>query len=94
MQSDGRFAESYARQRSGSGYGLLRVRQEMRERGLSDTVIASALESIEADWFALAEEAYRKKFGETPAADLKEKAKRVRFMQYRGFDSEHYQHLL
>jgi regulatory protein len=35
-----------------------------------------------------------KKFGAPGPVDLKEKARRARFMQYRGFSSDHYQHLL
>jgi regulatory protein len=93
LQSDERFAESFARQRTGRGYGLSRVQQEMRTRGLSDTQISNALDAVDADWFALAEEVYRKKFGFQKPLDLKDKAKRARFMQYRGFSAEHYQHL-
>ena len=104
LQSDQRFADSFARQRAGRGYGPQRVRQEMRDRGLSDADIAVAFERNELDWFALAEEVFRKKF-DAPAApgtqqsslqpsDLKEKARRARFMQYRGFSTDHFRHLL
>ena len=94
LLSDERYAQSYAWQRSGRGYGPLRVRQEMRERGLSDSEIASAFDHVERDWFALATEAFHKKFGEPGRVDIKEKARRIRFMQYRGFNAEHYQHLI
>jgi regulatory protein len=94
LQSDDRFAESFARQRAGRGYGPARVRQEMREKNLSDIAIARAFETAELDWWALAEKVYRKKFGEPGALELKEKARRVRFMQYRGFSADHYEHLL
>jgi len=94
LQSDDRYAQGYARQRGSRGYGPVRVRQEMRERGLSDSEVASAFEDVELDWFALAAEAFHKKFGEPGRVDLKEKARRIRFMQYRGFNAEHYQHLV
>ena len=99
LQSDQRFAESFARQRSGRGYGPQRVRQEMREKGLSDADIARAFEVAEVDWYDLAGEVFRKKFGcrveaDRSRPDLKEKARRVRFMQYRGFSADHYQHLV
>jgi len=42
----------------------------------------------------LAQEVFCKKFGAPAPVDLKEKARRARFMQYRGFSSDHYQHLL
>lgn len=94
LQSDERFAESFARQRAGRGYGPARVRQEMRQKNLSDIAIARAFESAELDWWTLAESAFRKKFGEPGRVDLKEKARRIRFMQYRGFSADHYEHLL
>jgi len=93
LQSDARFAESFARQRAGRGYGPSRVRQEMRQKGISDNAIAQAFETAELDWWALAEAAFRKKFGEPARVEMKEKAKRMRFMQYRGFSADHYQHL-
>ena len=94
LQSDDRFAESFARQRAARGHGPARVRQEMREKNLSDIAIARAFESAELDWWALAEAAFRKKFGEPGRVELKEKARRIRFMQYRGFSADHYEHLL
>ncbi len=94
LQSDARYAESFARQRATRGYGPSRVRQEMREKGLSDQVVSAALESAELDWVALAAQVLRKKFGPHDCADIKEKARRVRFMQYRGFSSEHYRQLV
>ena len=94
LQCDERFAESFARQRAGRGSGPLRVRQEMRVKGLSDTDITRAFELAELDWFSLAAEVFQKKFGAAPASDMKEKARRARFMQYRGFSSDHYHYLI
>ena len=97
LQSDQRFGESYARQRAGAGFGPLRVRQEMRDRGLSDGDVSEAFEAQGLDWTQIAAQAYSKKYGlpETrEVLELKEQARRSRFMQYRGFASEHYQHLL
>jgi regulatory protein len=115
LQSDQRYAESLLRQRLSRGYGPLRLRQEMRERGLDDAAIDIAHAAVQPDWFALAEAAYQKKFGTDPVdgiaeveqsqrsreeqralhqAALREKARRSRFMQYRGFLPEHFRHLL
>ena len=94
LQSDVRYAESFALQRANRGYGFNRVRQELREKGLTDAEVNFALESAAIDWSALAIEVYYKKFGESDTDDLKEKAKRIRFMEYRGFDREHYRQLL
>lgn len=90
--SDERYAENYIRQRSAKGYGELRIRAELRERGVDEgivnTQIRQAEERGEVDWFELAQTAYRKKFGDRTIEDLKERAKRMRFMQYRGFSHE------
>lgn len=94
LQSDERFAENFVRYRSGLGFGLLHIQQDMRQRGLTDSEIALAIERAEVGWSALAVEVFRKKFGDLPAADMKAKAKRARFMQYRGFASDEYRHLL
>jgi regulatory protein len=94
LQSDQRYAESYLRQRSARGYGSQRVRREMRDKGLSDEQIADAFAAVEVDWYELAAQVMRKKFGTVPVTELKEKARRLRFMQYRGFHADHYQHLV
>ena len=94
LQSDQRFAESFVRQRLSRGHGPLRLRQESRQRGLSEEDLEAALTAVEPDWFDLAERCYRKKFGATPAEDIKDKARRVRFMSYRGFSRDHYEHLI
>jgi regulatory protein len=94
LQCDRRFAESFARQGVSKGHGPARVRQDLRQRGISDVEGEAAIAVCEVDWRVLAEEVFRKKFGEQPAKSLKEKSRRARFMQYRGFHQNHYQHLL
>ena len=94
LQSDARFTESYVRHRSSRGYGPLRLREELRERGVSEIEVDAAIQEQEIDWFALAADVILKKFGTVPSRDVKEKSKRVRFMQYRGFLAEHYRILL
>lgn len=92
LQSDERYTEVYIRQRSEKGYGPQRIKAELRERGIDDGLIAAQFRRAEmegeADWVELATGAYRKKYGGRPIADMKERAKRIRFLQYRGFDHE------
>jgi regulatory protein len=66
----------------------------MRQKGVADPEIDAAMAAQELDWYGLAEETYHRKFGTQPATGIKEKARRSRFMQYRGFDVDHYRHLL
>ena len=92
LQSDERFAEVYLRQRSLKGYGPVRIGVELRERGIDDSLISAQFRQVvdegEIDWFERAAAAYAKKYGGRPIEDIKERAKRMRFMQYRGFSHE------
>lgn len=94
LQSDSRYAQSYLRQRAERGYGPLRIRQEMRQRGIGDDDIGAAFAAGDQDWLALAARAMTRKFGDSPCADLRERARRARFLQYRGFSTEHCSALL
>jgi regulatory protein len=87
LQSDSRFAENYLRYRSNRGYGFQRIRQELKEKGVSTDIISEALEQAEIDWFTLAIEVRCKRFGENIPDDYKDRAKQQRFLQYRGFFS-------
>lgn len=81
--SDSRFAEQWAHQR-GSRYGALRLKQELRMKGVADETIAQTLEEITKSEEARAHSVWQKKFGE-PANTPNERAKQVRFLAARGF---------
>tara|TARA_R110002124_G_scaffold43823_6_gene134506 strand:- start:4837 stop:5304 length:468 start_codon:yes stop_codon:yes gene_type:complete len=94
LQSDLRFAESYAHQRIYRGYGPVRLREELRERGVSRADIVQTMEALDVDWCQHAAQVLQNKFGELLPGDLKDAARRARFMQHRGFTAEHYRHPL
>ncbi|WP_066802849.1 regulatory protein RecX [Moraxella oblonga] len=52
------------------------------------TILENDDKSDEIDWLKLAVEARCKKYGDTPPKDPKEKARQLRFLQYRGFDMD------
>lgn len=89
--SDERYTESYIYNRSNKGYGPLRIRRELQEKGVSDALIRQGFEEAEIDWFDLASSVRLKKFGAVPAEDWESRAKQMRFLQYRGFDQEQIQ---
>lgn len=90
LQSDGRFAESYVRQRAGRGYGPARIQRELQERGVDDALAESTLAISDLDWNDIAEQALIKKFGTLAAPlPLVEKARILRFFAYRGFSRAH-----
>ncbi len=88
LLDDSRYAESLVRALANRGQGPARVRQALREAGLSDEQIAIALESG-PDWSALAAEVRQRKFGGRVPADWPERARQMRFLQYRGFSKDH-----
>lgn len=91
-QSDERFCASYLRYRALQGYGPRRLRQELRQKGVKDSVISLEMEQCEIDWFELAEQVFEKK---RPAVwDLKAKQKMWRYMVSHGFANDHFSHLM
>jgi regulatory protein len=91
LQSDRRFAESFVQSRINQGKGPVRIRQELKERGLAAADVDSALREKGQDWFALATDVRCRKFGSGLPGDFKEKARQMRFLQYRGFEQDHIQ---
>lgn len=88
LVSNQRTAEALAAARSAKGYGPLRLRQELRQRGLEEELIAPLLERDRGDWLDLLVRVAEKKFGSAPASDPKDLARRARFLEYRGFPPE------
>ncbi len=86
MQKDDRYAEIYIRSRAARGYGPRRIEQELKSRGVDQALVRSALNGAELDWDELARDTRRKKFRGRPA-DAQERAKQMRFLEYRGFDA-------
>ena len=87
LQSDSRFAGSFVQSRVNQGKGPVRIRQELKERGLRSSAVEVALDEADTDWFELAREVRVRKFGPDLPGEFAEKARQMRFLQYRGFES-------
>ena len=87
LQDDRRFIENFVHSRINQGKGPIRIGKELGERGLNAGMIEAVLEDVAEDWCALARQVRDKKFGPGLPRDFKEKARQMRFLQYRGFDS-------
>jgi regulatory protein len=94
LQCDQRFAEAFVRSRLYRGHGMARIRLDIRQKGINDDLFESAIEKAEINWFELARDVAKRKFGSRAAADQKEKAKRMRFLQYRGFNFDQIKYAL
>lgn len=88
LLSDARFAEALVRSRTERGYGPLRIRAELIERGVDPALIEAQLEAELQSWVELARRQQAKRFGQGPAQDYRERARRARFLEGRGFPAE------
>ena len=88
LLSEARMAESYVAERLRKGFGPLKVRQELRRKGLADALIDPVLSKSTQEWLDLLADVHDKKFGTERASDPRELARRARFLEYRGFPVE------
>ena len=86
LQDDRRYAENFARSRINQGKGPLRIHAELGQRGIAAGLVDEVLEDAGEDWHALARDVRLKKFGRSMPAGYEEKARQMRFLQYRGFE--------
>ena len=84
--NDGRAVESVVHRRAAK-LGSARIQQELAAKGLSGEAVAEALAQLKDTELGRARAIWQKKFGSAPA-DPKEKAKQMRFLLSRGFNTE------
>ena len=83
--SDERFAEAYIRMRQLKGFGPIRISMELGERGVKETIVEAYLQPYDDVWLQSLQQQYQKKYKNKVIEDYSDKAKRIRFLQYRGF---------
>ena len=84
--SDERFAEAYIRMRQQKGFGPIRIAIELNERGVEEAIVDSYLHASDDLWQQSLRQQYQKKYRNKAIEDYNDKAKRIRFLQYRGFN--------
>ncbi len=87
-QSDDRFAESYARYRIRKGFGPVKITYELKQKGISDFDLDPVVLDVADSWFDLLTQVYHKKYADNGELSQKERLKRSRFLQQRGFSHE------
>ncbi len=88
LQSDDRFAEAYVHSRIQRGYGPVCIRQELRERNISDDLISVHVQVNDDFWDEQVRQVREKKYGMTLPKSYTDKMKQSQFLQYRGYTSE------
>ncbi|MDH3389882.1 MAG: recombination regulator RecX [Gammaproteobacteria bacterium] len=88
LQSDERFAESYINSRFNAGIGPLKIRFELRQRGIADGLVDRYLDSYSERWDRSMRQQRARKYGDAIPDDYAERMKQARFLQNRGFSPE------
>ena len=85
---DARYVGNFVSYSAARGQGPVRIAAELKALNLPGELIDTAL-AAGPDWRTLAAQARNRKFGPEPPADWPGKARQARFLQYRGFSSDH-----
>jgi regulatory protein len=93
LLDESRYLESFIAARARAGYGPLRIREELAQRGLPREAIEQALGECGVDWAEQLNELWQRRFGVRPQ-DPKERARQGRFLAYRGYSMEQISRLL
>jgi regulatory protein len=88
--NDERYSQNFVAYRARRGHGPARIRSQLKSSGLGRSMIDEAVKGDDApDFLALARAVRSRKFGPDIPADRKERARQARFLQYRGFSTDH-----
>lgn len=85
LLSDARFAEVLVRSRRGRGFGPVRIRRELRHRGVTPELIEQKLDLANDVWLQEIRRVRQKKFGERLPQSTIECFRQGHFLRYRGF---------
>lgn len=84
--SDERYIEQYVRQACEKGQGPYKIRQALQQRSDANELIDGYLAMDDQDWAEIARDSLIKKYGDAQKpSEAKEQARRMRFLQSRGF---------
>jgi len=88
LQNDERFACSYVRSKALSGYGPIRIRMELNQKGVAAKWVNAAFEECEQEvnWPQLVDQLIEKKGRTLDMTNPKDKNKLLGYLQRRGFN--------
>lgn len=84
LLSDERFTEAFINSRLQRGSGPVKIANELQQRGIGDELVEAYLDERDAQWTQRAIEVRTKRFGPSLPNDFKERARQMRFLQYRA----------
>ena len=83
-----RFAEIFWRSRAKKGFGPTKIAMELKQKGISASMIEESSHQEELDFDVVIKTIYFKKFKGLKIRDFKDKAKRQNYLYHRGFPIE------
>lgn len=92
--NDARYVEAAVAGRTARGLGPVRIALELRRQGVAADLVAAAVAARDPEWQVRATDLRRRRFGEGPPADARERARQVRFLLQRGFSGDQVRHAL
>jgi regulatory protein len=84
LLDDHRYVENFVGFHAARGHGPIRVRADLRQRGLPSDLIDQAIDGY-GDWDSQLQKARQKKFGAAPPTDYADKRRQAQFLAYRGY---------
>jgi regulatory protein len=94
LLSDRRFTENFVLQRTARGHGPLKIRHELRQRGVDGELAAEYLDGDRQSWCERALAVRHKRFGSGSPEDFRDRSRQARFLAQRGFEQEHIRYAL
>ncbi len=88
LQSDQRFAEIFVRSRLSRGYGPVRIRRDLYQRGIGDELIDEELTFPAERWVELAAAVRAKRFPENEPTEHAVWNVQARFLSRKGFPAD------
>jgi regulatory protein len=86
LLDDRRYTENFVAYHAARGLGPVRVRAELRRRGLEGVLVEECIAAF-PDWIVHLRRAQQKKFGGTLPKSFDDRQRQARFLGYRGFTS-------
>ncbi len=92
LQSNDKYLYSLVRRYASKGKGPVLIHYKAEQQGIEGFDINAIAETLEIDWFALAEQVRVKRFGAEKPIDWNIVQKQKRFLQTRGFSNSQIEH--
>lgn len=86
--SEERFSKAFIQVRVRQGYGPVRIKYELIERGVADDLATTCLAEWNDSWNQQLTRVIERKYGNRPASSFNEWAKRANFLKNRGFTAD------